>query len=99
MSDEPVAVQLARIEERLKNIEEKLDLRAQCRHVTREGDCDFFNTIIAHDRQLSEWGPSVKKIDSHETSINQWTGAMSLASAISAAVGALLAIIVTKVWK
>lgn len=109
-TQESVEVQFAQIDGRLKTMQMMLDGRlssidarllvwTQCRHITKEGDCDFFSTVVAHDRTLSEWGPNVKKIDEHEKQINQWTGAMSLASFISALVGGLIAIVVTKVWK
>ena len=84
---------------RLSNIEARILAWTQCRHITKEGDCDFFSTVVAHDRTLSRWAPDLEKINEHEKQINQWTGAMSLASVISAFVGALIAIIVGKVWK
>ena len=110
MAEESVEVQFAQIDGRLKtmqvmldgrlsNIEARLLVWTQCRHITKEGDCDFFSTVVSHDRTLSRWAPGVEKIDEHEKQIRQWTGAMSLASAVSAFVGALIAIIITKVWK
>jgi hypothetical protein len=89
----------AMLDGRLSNIEARLLVWTQCRHITKEGECDFFSTVVEHDRALSRWAPDLKKINEHEKQINQWTGAMSLASAVSAFVGALLAIIATKVWK
>lgn len=96
---ESVEVQLARIDGRLKNIEDKLGFWTQCRHVTRDGNCDFFDTVVTHDRQLNKWQPDIEKIDEHDKKINQWTGAMTAVSLISSFIGGLIAFFLTKVWK
>lgn len=96
---EAVEIRLARIEEHVKSINEKLGLWKQCRHVTSDGECDFLTTVVAHDRKISEWGPLVKKIDEHDAKINQWTGALAATSAVSAFIGALIATIMARFWK
>lgn len=66
MSDESVEVQIAQIDGRLKtmqvmldgrlgSIETRLAIWTQCRHITKEGDCDFFSTVVDHDRKINQW--------------------------------------------
>jgi hypothetical protein len=99
VEQESVETRLARIEEQLRSIHDTIKRQTTLRHVNRDGVCDVYAMALEHDRRLSQWAPDVEKIDEHEKQIRQWTGAMSLASAVSAFIGALIAIIITKVWK
>ena len=53
---ESIEARLARIEEHVKSIDLRLSEKVVCcRHVTDEGKCDFFPTVIEHDRKLQQW--------------------------------------------
>jgi hypothetical protein len=55
VTPESIEERLATIEEHIRNIDITLANQVICRHVTRDGDCDFTETIIDHDRKINQW--------------------------------------------
>lgn len=97
---ESIEIRLARIEEHVKSIDTRLAARlACCRHVTQDGECDFFHTVVDHDRQLHQWTPDVTKISEHDKKINQWTGALAAVALICSFIGSLIGFLLSKVLK
>lgn len=99
MGQESIEARLARIEEHVTNIDERLGHWVQCRHVTRDGTCDFYSTVIDHDRKINQWTPDIEKIEEHEKKINQWTGAMATVALVCSLIGGLIGVIISKVFK
>ena len=54
-SQESIEERLARIEERLRSIDAHLERQIACRHVTRDGECDFFASVVENDRRINQW--------------------------------------------
>lgn len=52
---EPIETRLARIEEHIKAIHDKLKDRPPIRHVNHDGVCDAYHTVISHDRRMNQW--------------------------------------------
>lgn len=46
---------LIRIETLMAAIIERLDERPPIRHINKEGVCDAYHTVIAHDRRMNQW--------------------------------------------
>lgn len=96
---ESIESRLARIDEHLRSIDAHLARQVACRHVTRNGECDFLNTVIANDRHINQWAPFVEKIDEHEKKINQWTGALAMVAFICSLIGGLIGVLMAKMWR
>lgn len=90
---ESIVVQLAVIVQRLNSIDEKLQERPILKHVDKDGVCDAYKTVVAHDRTLNQWAPDVCKIDEHEAKINQWAGALTAVALISSFLGGLIGVL------
>ena len=99
VEQESVETRLARIEEHIKNISDLLKHQVSIRHVNKDGICDAYVTVVEHDRRLSQWAPDVEKIESHETRINQWTGALAAVAVLCSMIGAAIGALITKMWK
>ena len=54
---EPKSIEerLATIEEHVRNIDLTLANQVVCRRVTSEGECEFFETVVDHDRKINQW--------------------------------------------
>ena len=55
MTDKSIEERLATIEEHTRNIDSNLKLKFVCRHVTVDGECDFFASVVDHDRKINQW--------------------------------------------
>ena len=99
LDQESTETKLARMEEHLKSIDETLKKQVPLRHVNKDGMCDAYMTVEQHGLRLAEWAPDIKKINIHDTRINQWTGALAAVALICSMIGALIATIIGKVFK
>lgn len=52
---ETVETRLARIEEQLTVIQRTLSTYVPLRHMNKDGVCDAWGTVIAHDRKMNQW--------------------------------------------
>jgi hypothetical protein len=52
---ETIDARLARIEERLKVITSYIERQIVCRHVTRDGECDFYQIVVDTQRTRNQW--------------------------------------------
>lgn len=77
VSEKSIEERLATIEEHIKNIDATLLRQLTCRHVTADGECDFFEALH-------------HKVAEHEKTINQWTGAMAAVALICSAIGSVI---------
>lgn len=75
-------VKVARIDEHIQHVKERLDALPICRHLTDEGDCIF-----------------VDKLDRHDKTINQWTGALAAVALLCSLIGAVIGAVIAKVMK
>lgn len=46
---------LIRIEENIAAMKKALDDHPPIRHVDKDGMCDAYGTVIAHDRRMNQW--------------------------------------------
>lgn len=100
IDQESVITRLARIEEHLVNIDRRLSEKIVCcRHVTSEGRCDFFELVVEHDRTINKWEPQIEKVEALDTTIKEWSGGLRAIHLLYAFISALLAVVVSRVWK
>ena len=55
MPEKSIEERLATIEEHIRNIDGNLKLKFTCRHITIDGECDFFASVVDHDRKINQW--------------------------------------------
>lgn len=46
---------LIRIEEHIAMILQRLEDHPPIRHIDKDGVCDAYHTVIAHDRRMNQW--------------------------------------------
>lgn len=52
---ESIESRLGRIEEHLRHIDQHLERQLICRHVTVDGDCDFFAKVEENTKKIDQW--------------------------------------------